>query len=158
MADTPKPAVADKLYNLELPDPLVLPLPGERIIFLNKDVQIPTIVNATITVMYKTVQNKWPGWINILCDNSTEESSVHLQATRWRFEPTHAILEDQVESDTDEHNNAFEDVRSSIPEHMDMPFPTVQNLDTSASAPTHSRSFKSMAVRCTATRLPPHGV
>ena len=84
----------DELLDPNLPNPAVFPLPGDRITFLDRDIQPPqppTLINARVTVMFKTVQQKWPGWYNILRDNSSSQTSVDLVNTRWRFIPVDII-------------------------------------------------------------------
>jgi len=83
--------IDDELFDPNIPNPPVFPVLGENITFLDTDVQPPTIVSAKVTLTYKTVQRKWPGWYNILRHGSGRETSVDLWNTRWKFTPAHEI-------------------------------------------------------------------
>ena len=52
----------DQLFYSKLPNPLVFPMPGDLIKFLNKDMVPPVIVQAQVTATFKTVLKRWPGW------------------------------------------------------------------------------------------------
>ena len=75
----------DELWDPNLPNPVVFPLPGDKITFLDRDIQPPILINAQVTIMKKTVQQRWPDWYNILCEGSYTQTSVNLVTSRWRY-------------------------------------------------------------------------
>ena len=142
-----------------LPNPPTLPLAGEKISFIDFDARPPKIVHATIALMYKTVQRKYPGWLNIQRDDHTTESSVNLQNVRWKFSelqhgtnPEHDdtdstyIVEDLDEIDNEhEACNEGSELENPPPSQLTMPFDKVQNLDnvlplTSTPISSHSNA------------------
>ena len=69
-------------------NPTNLPIPGNRIIFW--DPQMRCRLHATVTMMTKSQQTRWPGWRNVQVDNNQAESSVNmdrvsLNCVGWRF-------------------------------------------------------------------------
>ena len=89
-------------FSLKTDNPLILPNAHERIIFW--DPTLKTAVKALVTPMTKTVQNKFPGWRNILRDGDVVQSSVNLDSISrncvvWRYFPRKAAGRDQQ----DEH-------------------------------------------------------
>ena len=92
--------------------------------------------------MFKTVQRKWPNWINISEELSGHESSIDLSLVRWKFlspTPQHSVEEDNVVDDlvqvygdaeedhveVDHHNEALRVVDNPL----QMAFPEVLNLE-----------------------------
>ena len=73
----------DELFDPNLPNPVVFPLPGDRITFLDTVLQPPAIINAQVTEMKKTVKKRWPNWYNILREGSLTQTSVDLVTSRW---------------------------------------------------------------------------
>ena len=83
------------MYDEELGDlrdltlnPSELPLPGQRIVFW--DSASNSKLKAQVTLMFKTVQKKWPRWRNIRVDGSPHQSSINLDindpgCVRWMF-------------------------------------------------------------------------
>ena len=124
-------------------NPPVMPEPGDNIIYYDTNVIPPVIVHAKVTPMYKTMKKKWPGWYNVLKENSTKESSVNLDAIRWKFafdsnndddtsEGATNVPDEQGDTsrksnigNVDPHNKAI----SVVDNPMNMPFPEVQSLE-----------------------------
>ena len=75
----------DDLFNTSLPNPTSTPKEGDLITALDNDAEPPVIFNAKVTHMYKTVQMKNPGWLNIKRSDKEIETSVNLDRTRWRY-------------------------------------------------------------------------
>ena len=141
------------LYEQEIPNPATLPEPGDKIEFLETNVIPPSIVRASISTMFKTVQRKNPGWFNILQDGASNESSVELGKHRWKYLSRQADtasddLPSATEPDEDQpietnivppENNASEAAKlqhetafaEETPRNLQlsMPFPDVQNLE-----------------------------
>ena len=55
------------LWDITL-NPDILPIPGQRIVFYDKVTRLK--LEAQVTLMFKSVQKKHPGWRNILVDDS----------------------------------------------------------------------------------------
>ena len=124
------------LYDYSQDNPRVYPLPGDRIIFLDRTMIPPTIVHASVTPMFKTVQKKNPGWCNIIRDGANKESSVSLYTNRWKYaresDPNddHDDVQDDdpVNVQNDDLNEAFA-TETPLQVPMYMPFPEVLNLN-----------------------------
>ena len=123
-------------------NPLLMPKPGEHIIYYDTNVFPPAIVHARVTPMYKTMQRKWPGWYNVLKEGSRKESSVNLAVIRWKFafdsnkndtsEGAFDLTAEQGDTnsksnidDVTPHNKAI----SVVDNPLNMPFPEVQSLE-----------------------------
>ena len=112
-------------------NPLIMPNPGENIIYYDTNVVPPEIVHAKVTPMFKTMKRKWPDWFNVLVKGSTKETSVNLSIIRWKF----ATYEEESIEDVDDLNktdptlNQHDNPIRVVDNPLNMPFPEVQSLD-----------------------------
>ena len=126
----------EELVRHSFTNPSKMPVPGDKIKFLDDNVVPPEIVFAVIKPMFKTMQAKHPGWFNILKEGSTKQTSVNLTGVRWKYvnnEAEVAIRENDNNEDEEQehlendHETAFtEEAQAS---HLHMPMPEVRNLD-----------------------------
>ena len=75
------------LWDITL-NPDILPIPGQRIVFYDKVTRLK--LEARVTLMFKSVQKKHPGWRNILVDDAPHQSSINLDindlgCVRWMY-------------------------------------------------------------------------
>ena len=136
IVDTPKDdstnnEEAETLYDWNTPNPIELPKTGEKIEYLDDKSGPPVIRKATVTLMYNTVQLKYPGWVNIINDGAHKQSSIKLNDYRWRSvndqddENGNSTLNDD---DRNVFDTAFNEAAPAN-DHLSIPFPEVQNLD-----------------------------
>ena len=124
----------NELFDILGPNPLVMPNHGEKIAYFDPNIHPRSIVLATVLPMFKTVQRKWPSWINISEEVSGHKSSIDLSLIRWKFLENENVVDDRVpvhENDdeahvqVDHHNEALRVVDNPL----QMAFPEVRNLE-----------------------------
>ena len=87
------------------------------------------------------MQQKWPGWYNILIEGSKKETSANLSIVRWKFAPKTAENNDHDDTvqtvdhvtakpcsdnpNSNPHNKAIRVVDNPL----NLPFPEVQSQD-----------------------------
>ena len=121
---------ADELFDSELSNPTAKPIPGDRIAYIDFAVQPPRLIHATISLMYRTVQKKYPGWFNVLREDGSQ-GSIRLDDRRWRFviDETEGVVQDvQDVEEENSHDDAFAE-ETPLHNHLPTPFPEVQNLN-----------------------------
>ena len=126
---------AEELFDLTSSNPPNYPQLGDKIQFLDKEALPPTLVMATVTRTYKTVQKKYPGtmWFNVQRDDLVIESSADLLNTRWRFINRQIFVDplqeaSNAEASSEPFNDAFEE-EPQLHEQLSIPFNEVQNLE-----------------------------
>ena len=137
------------VYDWNRPNPTELPEQGDHIEYLDNKNVPPVIKRAVVTKMYRTVQLKHPGWINIINEGAYKQSSIKINDFKWRIldeandhkgDSTHSI--DDKQEVTETHEVAFHE-EVPLHNHLSMPFNDVQNLEnilplTSTPASTHA--------------------
>ena len=119
-------------------NPSELPKQGDNIEYLDDKNGPPVVRRAVVTLMYKTVQQRYPGWVNIMNEGASKQSSIKINDYRWRIlNEENENKEDSIntdnnigpEEDTAAHEVAFhEEVPLYNP--LPMPFHDVQNLES----------------------------
>ena len=119
------------LYDPHGQNPSAMPNPGDKIAFLDTNIEPPIIVWAKVIPMFKTMQKRWPGWYNIIREGTTQESSVDLSVVRWKVlsnaSSDNVGIEEAVAGpvEVDHHNAALRVVDNPL----QIPFPEVRNFD-----------------------------
>ena len=87
-----------ELFDHNIANPTELPTQGERVAFIDTDVEPNDLVEATVVKMHKSMKNKWPGWINVQRDDKRIQTSFNVNNTRWkRIQAEHALSsEDEI--------------------------------------------------------------
>ena len=85
------------LLDPNIANPPSLPNVGDRVAFIDSDVEPSVLVEATVTKMAKTVKHKWPEWINVQRDDRTFQTSFNINNTRWKRIQTEQALSSEDE-------------------------------------------------------------
>ena len=124
------------LYDWNISNPTELPNKGDKIEYLDDKNGPPAVIRrAMVTKMFRTVQQKNPGWVNIINEGAHKQSSIKINDYKWRIlQDESDIREDSKQTDNDQEKDT--EVREAafheevpLHDHLAMPFNEVLNME-----------------------------